>query len=53
VLALTAEGWTSSQIGRRLGISERTVRKHLGSVYDMAGVRGRTAAAACWQRRTS
>lgn len=51
VLALAAEGWTNRQIGRRLGITERTVRKHLGAVYDKAGVRGRAAAAAWWQRR--
>jgi DNA-binding CsgD family transcriptional regulator len=51
VLALAAEGWTNHQIGRRLGITERTVRKHLTAVYDKAGVRGRAAAAAWWQRR--
>jgi DNA-binding CsgD family transcriptional regulator len=51
VLTLAAEGWTNHQIGRRLGITERTVRKHLGAVYDKAGVRGRAAATAWWQRR--
>jgi DNA-binding NarL/FixJ family response regulator len=51
VLALAAEGWTNHQIGRRLGITERTVRKHLSAVYDKAGVRGRAAATAWWQRR--
>jgi DNA-binding CsgD family transcriptional regulator len=51
VLALAASGWTSGQIGRRLGISERTVRKHLGAVYGKAGVPGRAAAAAWWQRQ--
>ena len=50
VLALTAEGWTNQQIGRRLGIAERTVIKHLEAVYDKAGVRGRAAAAVWWQR---
>ena len=50
VLALAAQGWTNHQIGRRLGITERTVRKHLTAVYDKAGVRGRAAAAAWWQR---
>jgi DNA-binding CsgD family transcriptional regulator len=53
VLALAAQGWTNQQIGRRLGITERTVRKHLGAVYDKAGVRGRAAAAAWWERRHS
>jgi len=50
VLTLAAQGWTNHQIGRRLGITERTVRKHLTAVYDKAGVRGRAAAAAWWQR---
>jgi DNA-binding CsgD family transcriptional regulator len=50
VMALTCEGWTNEQIGRRLGITERTVRKHLTAVYDKAGVRGRAAAASWWQR---
>jgi DNA-binding CsgD family transcriptional regulator len=50
VLALVAQGWTNAQIGRRLGITERTVRKHLSAVYDKAGARGRAAAAAWWQR---
>jgi len=52
VLTLAAQGWTNQQIGRRLGITERTVRKHLTAVYDKAGVRGRAAAAAWWQRRS-
>ncbi len=50
VLTLAAQGWTDAQIGRRLGITERTVRKQLTAVYDKAGVRGRAAAAAWWQR---
>jgi len=50
VLTLVAQGWTNHQVGRRLGITERTVRKHLTAVYDKAGVRGRAAAAAWWQR---
>ena len=51
VLALAAAGWTNRQIGTRLGITERTVRKHLTDVYDQAGLRGRAAATAWWQRR--
>jgi DNA-binding CsgD family transcriptional regulator len=50
VLTLAAQGWTNHQIGRVLGITERTVRKHLTAVYDKAGVRGRAAATAWWQR---
>ena len=51
MIHLAADGLTSEQIGRRLNITERTVRKHLGSVYAKAGVQGRAAAAAWWQRR--
>lgn len=50
VLALMSRGWTDARIGRHLGITERTVRKHLSAVYDKAGVRGRAAAASWWQR---
>ena len=49
VLSLVTLGWTNDRIGRQLGISERTVRKHLGAVYDKAGLSGRAAAAAWWQ----
>lgn len=51
VLALASAGWTNHRIARRLGISERTVRKHLGSVYERSGQRGRAAAAAWWAQR--
>lgn len=51
VLTLAAAGWTNHRIARRLGISERTVRKHLGSVYEGSGQRGRAAAAAWWAQR--
>ena len=49
VLCLVTAGWTDRQIARRLGITERTVRKHLTEVFDKAGVRGRAAVAAWWQ----
>ena len=49
VLSLVTLGWTNDRIGRQLGITERTVRKHLEAVYDKAGLRGRAAAAAWWQ----
>jgi DNA-binding CsgD family transcriptional regulator len=48
VLALAAVGWTNLRIARRLGITERTVRKHLSSVYEQSGLHGRAAAAAWW-----
>ena len=48
VLALVAAGWTNLRVGRLLGITERTVRKHLGNVYDKLAVSGRTSAATWW-----
>lgn len=48
VLSLAAAGWTNVRIARRLGITERTVRKHLSSVYEQSGRSGRAAAAAWW-----
>lgn len=49
VLTLVTAGWTDRQIARRLGITERTVRKHLTGIFDKVGVRGRAAVAAWWQ----
>ncbi len=48
VLALAAAGLTSGAIAHRLGLSERTVRKHLSAVYAKTGLRGRAAATAWW-----
>jgi DNA-binding CsgD family transcriptional regulator len=44
LLRLLAAGHTNSQIARRLGISEGTVRTHLEHIYDKLGVSSRTAA---------
>jgi DNA-binding CsgD family transcriptional regulator len=44
LLRLVAAGHTNTQIGRRLGISEGTVRKHLENIYGRLGVSSRTAA---------
>jgi len=49
VLQLVAEGMANKQIGRRLGISERTVKAHLGRVFRQIGVADRTSAA-MWAR---
>jgi DNA-binding NarL/FixJ family response regulator len=45
VLRLAAEGMANKQIARRLGISEGTVKVHLGSVFRTIGVADRTSAA--------
>ena len=44
VLALVRDGYTNGQIGRRLQLSEGTVRTHLNNVYERLGVQSRTAA---------
>jgi DNA-binding NarL/FixJ family response regulator len=49
VLRLVAEGRANKQIARELGISERTVKAHLGRVFRQLGVADRTSAA-LWAR---
>jgi DNA-binding NarL/FixJ family response regulator len=44
VLQLLCQGLANKQIGRRLGISERTVKAHLTSLYQRLGVADRTQA---------
>jgi DNA-binding CsgD family transcriptional regulator len=44
LLRLIAEGYTNSQIARRLDLSEGTVRKHLENIYRKLQVSSRTAA---------
>jgi DNA-binding NarL/FixJ family response regulator len=44
VLALLADGATARQIGRRLGISPRTVETHVANVYRKLGARTRVQA---------
>jgi DNA-binding NarL/FixJ family response regulator len=49
VLRLVTKGLANKQIGRTLGISERTVKAHLGRVFREIGVGDRTSAA-MWAR---
>ena len=44
VLALVREGLANKQIARRLGITERTVKAHLTSIFATIGVGDRTSA---------
>jgi DNA-binding NarL/FixJ family response regulator len=46
VLAHVAAGHTNKAIARALGLSEKTVARHLANIYGKLGVRTRTAAAA-------
>ena len=45
VLRLVAQGLANKEIARALGISERTVKAHLGRVFREIGVLDRTSAA--------
>jgi DNA-binding NarL/FixJ family response regulator len=49
VLRLIGRGLANKQIGRELGISERTVKVHVGNVFRQIGVSDRTSAA-LWGR---
>ncbi|WP_031226123.1 response regulator [Streptomyces roseochromogenus] len=46
VLALVAEGLSNQAVGRRLHLTEGTVKSHLARVYTKLGVDSRTAAVA-------
>lgn len=49
VLRLAAKGLANKQIGRALGIAERTVKVHLGNIYRRTGITDRTSAV-LWAR---
>ncbi len=49
VLQLVSKGMANKQIGRALGITERTVKVHLGNIFRRIGVADRTSAA-LWAR---
>ncbi len=44
VMQLLAEGLSAGQIGRRLFISESTIKTHIGKIYDKLGVANRAQA---------
>jgi DNA-binding NarL/FixJ family response regulator len=50
VLRLVGGGFSNKEIGRELGISEKTVKAHLGAAFQRIGVRDRTQAA-LWAER--
>jgi NarL family two-component system response regulator YdfI len=51
VLKAVAQGERSKEIALRLGISERTVKAHLASIYNRLGVDNRAAAIAAASKR--
>jgi len=46
VVALLAEGLTNKEIGDRLGLTEKTVKNYLATVFDKLGIARRAQAAA-------
>lgn len=44
LLQLVADGYTNSQIARRLAVADSTVRKHLENIFERLQVTSRTAA---------
>lgn len=51
ILALTAEGCSAPEIGRRLHLSPTTIKTHLQHLYDKLGVSDRAALVAAAMRR--
>jgi DNA-binding NarL/FixJ family response regulator len=45
ILGYVVEGLSNAEIGRRLYLSESTIKQHLRAVYKVLGVRNRTQAA--------
>jgi pimeloyl-ACP methyl ester carboxylesterase/DNA-binding CsgD family transcriptional regulator len=50
ILRLAAEGLSNVEIGEALGLSTRTVERHLSNAYDKRGVSGKSARAAAVAR---
>ena len=51
VLGMVGDGQSNRAIARQLGISERTVKSHLTSIFRQIGVSDRTSAALWWHRK--
>jgi DNA-binding NarL/FixJ family response regulator len=51
VLGLVARGLGNKQVAQELGISEKTVKGHLGNIFQKLGVASRTQAAMIAVRR--
>jgi DNA-binding NarL/FixJ family response regulator len=50
VLVAVRDGLSNKQVARRLAISEKTVKSHLGRIFQRLGVSDRTQAA-LWASR--
>ena len=51
ILAHVVEGLSNAEIGRRLYLSESTIKQHLRAAYKLLGVSNRTEAANLFRRR--
>jgi DNA-binding CsgD family transcriptional regulator len=49
ILGLVRYGKTNRDVAAVLGLSSRTVQKHLEHIYEKLGVETRTAAVLAWQ----
>ena len=52
VAGLVEAGLSNDQIARRLGITTRTVRKHVEDLFDRTGSRSRTQVALWWRHQS-
>jgi DNA-binding NarL/FixJ family response regulator len=52
VVALLAEGLTNKEIGDRLGLTEKTIKNYLATVFDKLGIARRAQAAALYVEAT-
>ena len=52
VLALIAEGCTNKEVGVKLGLSEKTVKNYLSTVFEKLQVSRRAEAAALYAQQT-
>jgi DNA-binding CsgD family transcriptional regulator len=53
VLSWVADGKTNAEVGEILGVSSRTIQKHLEHIFEKLGVETRTAAAVRLLSRSS
>jgi DNA-binding NarL/FixJ family response regulator len=50
ILSYVVEGLSNAEIGRRLYLSESTIKQHLRAAYKLLGVNNRTEAANLFRR---
>jgi DNA-binding NarL/FixJ family response regulator len=53
ILSMVVEGMSNAEIGKRLYLSESTIKQHLRAAYKVLGVSNRTQASKLLGRRSS